>query len=200
MHTESRSDFFDLADRTAIKVFGAIAFAAVLVSLAFVIVGLFEILVELVFYFRSAPSLLDPEADYPTLGPAKAVMIAGLQLVELFLLAPLPYLIARTTALFFQESRNQGKEDVHAFLGVKSLVATLLIGFIAASIAADVIEGDLEAASAFAAATVMLVLVGYLLVLELASRPRPEDRNGRNSEPSQGDQAQSSAEEDGGEV
>ena len=173
--SKSRFNTFDFAERFAISIFGAAAVAAVLVSAAIVVVGLFEIVTELVFYFRDAPSLFDSDQPYPEFGPVKAIMVAGIHLVELFLLAPLPYLVARTTALFFQDSHLRGKDDAHAFLTVKSLMATLLIGFIAASIAADAIEGSLEAAPTLGAAAVMLVLVGYFLVLELVSRPRIDD-------------------------
>ncbi len=173
--SKAKFNAFDFAERSAITVFGAAAVAAVLVSSAIGVVGLFEIVTELVFYFRDAPSLVDPDQPYPGFGPGKAVMVAGIHLVELFLLAPLPYLVARTTALFFQDSHLRGKDDAHAFLTVKSLMATLLIGFIAASIAADAIEGKLEAAPTLAAAAVMLVLVGYFLVLELVSKPRIDD-------------------------
>ena len=173
--SESRFKTFDYAERSAIIVFSAAAVASVLVSSGIIIVGLYEIVIELVFYFRDAPSLINPNQPYPELGPGKAVMVAGIHLVELFLLAPLPYLVARATALFFEDSHLRGKGDAHAFITVKSLIATLLIGFIAAAIAADAIEGKLEAAPTLAAAAVMLVLVGYFLVLELVSKPRIDD-------------------------
>ena len=169
---KSRLSIFDFAERFAVTAFGIGTVAAVFVSLALIFVGLFEIVTELVFYFRDASSFLNPNQPYPELGPAKAVIVAGIHLVELFLLAPLPYLVARTTALFFQDSHARGEEDAHAFHTVKSLIATLLIGLIAASIAADAIQGKLQASSTLAAASAMLVLVVYFLGLQLVSRPR----------------------------
>ena len=168
----SRFSIFDFAERFAVIAFGIGTVAAVFVSLGLILVGLLEIVTELVFYFRGAPSLIDPDQAYPELGPAKAVIVAGIHLVELFLLAPLPYLVARTTALFFVESHARGKDDAHAFHTVKSLIATLLIGLIAASIAADAIQGTLQASSTLAAASAMLVLVIYFLGLQIVSRPR----------------------------
>ena len=169
---KSSLSIFGFAERFAITAFGIGTVAAAFVSLALVFVGLFEVVTELVFYFRSAPSLLDPDQPYPELGPAKAVIVAGMHLVELFLLAPLPYLVARTTTLYFQETHSRGTDDAHAFHTVKSLIATLLIGLIAASIAADAIQGKLQASSTLAAASVMLVLVIYFLGLHIVARPR----------------------------
>ncbi len=169
---KAQFSIFDFAERFAITTFGIGTVAAVFVSMALIFVGLFEIVTELVFYFRDTPSFFDPDQPYPDLGPAKAVIVAGIHLVELFLLAPLPYLVARTTALFFQDSHSRGQDDAHAFHTVKGLMATLLIGLIAASIAADAIQGKLQAASTLAAASVMLVLVIYFLGLQFVSRPR----------------------------
>ncbi len=172
---KSQFSIFDFAERFAITTFGIGTVAAVFVSMALIFVGLFEIVTELVFYLRDAPNFLDPNQPYPELGPGKAVIVAGIHLVELFLLAPLPYLVARTTALFFQESHFRGKEDAHAFHTVKLLIATLLIGLIAASIAADSIEGDLQPLRTLAATSAMLVLVVYFLGMQFLSRPRADE-------------------------
>jgi uncharacterized membrane protein YqhA len=103
--------------------------------------------------------------------PGIASMVLGLKAVELALLAPLGYIFVSALTTFVQALvEDEGEEwtdPLRTVVAAKSLSVSLLISIAAVDFVGKILqEKNFEIANSLIEAMIIVILIGYLLVLE----------------------------------
>lgn len=183
---DGRGSLYKLLDSSAEKIFFVAVVAALVFMLLLFSIGLIELwaavrafdwlwLLEDSGASKSAPSINDS-------------ILATIKALELFILAPLPYVVLQGLGVYitccFSDAENDRERAEKSLPQVKSLIASIFVSTIAVSLVGKVLDEEEPLTWTMVGTHLMIIVVlaTYYFAIEVVAHSRGRHVGGRNGE------------------